>query len=205
MDITIENLDNIDLSELSKSQRKKYKKLLKKRNKELARKEIERKKKITKIITYASFIGIAIVIVFIFMIRAENQKKFLLVAPSIEIIPGEIDLGTISAAAGPVEVVFTLKNTGKSELKINNIVTSCMCTAASFIINGRESPVFGMHGNSLSWTAKIPPGETAELKVVYDPNFHANTRGQVTRSVDFNTNDPQHKQMQVRIRINVVA
>jgi hypothetical protein len=151
------------------------------------------------------FLGVIVILGIFLKLEIDKQREFLLNAPSLEITPKKIDLGTISATKGKVETSFVLENVGKNDLKIMQITTSCMCTEAYFIYKGKESPPFGMHNNVPGWSGKIPPGESAELKVVYDPNFHANTRGEVTRFVTFNTNDPNKKQATVKIRAFVVT
>ena len=205
MELSIANLDKVNISTLSKGQRKEYKKLKKQQEKNQATSEREKEKQRKKFIKIAIYIAIIAVVAVFFKLKSDKQKELLLNAPSLEILEDTIELGIISAGKGPVETSFTIKNTGQNNLKINNMVTSCMCTTASFIYNEKESPVFGMHNNPIGWTGEIPPGESAKLKVVYDPNFHANTRGYITRYVNFNTNDPKNKQVSVTLKTNVVA
>ena len=71
-----------------------------------------------------------------------------------------------------------------------------MCTSASLIYNGQESPKFSMsmHGNNPeNFELRIPPGETAQLKVYYDPNAHGKQKKpeiKITREVTIISNDP---------------
>jgi len=95
--------------------------------------------------------------------------------PKIEIENPKYDFGTVSQSDGIVSTFFTIKNTGGSDLVIENMDTSCMCTSASIIYNGIEGPRFGMsmHGeNPEDYELKIPSGESAQLKVYYDPMAH---------------------------------
>ncbi len=71
------------------------------------------------------------------------------------------------------------------DLIIDNMDSSCMCTSASVIYNGKEGPKFNMamHGNPKGWSVTIPPGDEAQLKIYYDPNAHKELRGPVTRTV----------------------
>lgn len=107
---------------------------------------------------------------------------------------GEIDIN-----GGIVEHTFTIKNSGESDLKLNNFITSCMCTEVQLSINGEESPRFGMHTNS-RWIGAIAPGETANVTVYFDPLFHGpDGTGVITRVISFNTNDSSTPQAELRV------
>jgi len=199
-----EDLDSADTSTMSKSERKKYKKLLKEKQKLEAQNQRESEKKRKSMMKWAIFIGIVVVIGIFVKVQADRKREFLLHSPSILISPTNVDMGTISAANGKVQAHYKVTNTGENDLSISNMVSSCMCTTANLRINGRESPTFGMH-NNVPWTGKIAPGETADLVVTFDPNFHANTRGEITRFVNFNTNDPSNPQQEVRLKTFVTA
>ena len=98
--------------------------------------------------------------------------------------------------------MMAIQNVGTEDLVIHNLDTSCGCTSASIIYKEVEGPKFGMsmHGtNPKNYRQVIPPGETANLKIYYDPNVHKDMRGAVTRSVSIFSNDPRHKQMEVKI------
>lgn len=103
------------------------------------------------------------------------------------------DFGDVSMARGLVKKNFVLKNEGEADLKISNISTSCMCTTAVLEIKGEKSPVFGMAGhgtNPAFWSTKLPPGQSANLEVIFDPNAHGpDATGQITRQINFSTND----------------
>src|SRR3989344_3428544 len=49
------------------------------------------------------------------------------------------DWGTIPYSGGNVSKTFTIKNTGTDSLKLTNIKTSCACTYAQVIIDGKTS------------------------------------------------------------------
>lgn len=80
--------------------------------------------------------------------------------------------------------VFAVQNTGATDLKIWNLVTSCGCTTAELS------------------SSVIPPGQRADLTVTFDPDFHP-TQGLVTRLVWFATNDPTQPWAEVRITAEV--
>ena len=93
------------------------------------------------------------------------------------------DWGTIPAIP-PVSQTFPIQNIGEKSLLITNVVTSCGCTVAALS------------------SSVIPPGQRADLKVTFDPNFHA-TQGPVTRLVWLETNDPDQPVVELRMDANV--
>jgi len=61
------------------------------------------------------------------------------------------------------------------------------------------------HGtNPKGYRLTIPPGDSADLKVYYDPNVHKDLRGLVRRSVSVYSNDPRNKVEEVVISANQV-
>lgn len=83
-----------------------------------------------------------------------------------------------------VECVFTLKNTGKRDLIIRNVKTSCGCTAVS-----PEKSV-------------VSPNETVPLKVVFNSK---GKRGRQNKAITVITNDPKNPTTILRISTNVQA
>ncbi len=79
--------------------------------------------------------------------------------------------GTISITGGPVAHLFRVLNVGEDDLEIAAIATSCGCTTARISAD------------------RIPPGESAELVVQFDPSFHPQA-GDYTREVYLYSNDP---------------
>lgn len=128
-------------------------------------------------------------------------------APIIEITPKMHDFNFVSQAKGMVNTTMTINNLGTQDLIINGMDTSCGCTSAAIVSNGIEGPQFSMtmHGtNPENWEQIIPPGESVQLRIYYDPNVHAKMRGAVARSVYIFSNDPRNKKMEVGIRANQV-
>ncbi|RJR15036.1 DUF1573 domain-containing protein [Candidatus Microgenomates bacterium] len=102
------------------------------------------------------------------------------------------DWGEIGLNDGNVEKVFTIKNEGSENLTLTNIATSCMCTTAQLALGDNESPLFGMHSKS-DYSMHVPPGEAAQLAVVFDPAFHGPSGvGPINRQVTVSTNDPKN-------------
>lgn len=124
--------------------------------------------------------------------------------PQIKIQPLSLDLGEVSVRGGTVTTLFDVKNVGDGELVIRDMETSCMCTEAALIVDGREGPKFGMRGHGarpVGWSAKLAPDEQATLKIYYDPTVHAGLRGPVTRVVRVHTNDPKRPYVDVAIEM----
>lgn len=105
------------------------------------------------------------------------------------------DWGNISMQKGKVEKTFQIENTGISDLKLYNVSTSCHCTTAQLILNGQESPLFGMNSKS-PYVMVVQKGSKADLKVVFDPAFHGpNGVGAISRRILVSTNDPGNAQL----------
>ncbi len=127
--------------------------------------------------------------------------------PEIEIVKEYFNFGTIKQSDGIVTTTFDIKNSGDSDLIIENLDTSCMCTSASLIYENKEGPIFGMsmHGdNPKDFKISIPPGETAILKVYYDPMAHGKQKQaeqSIVRTVTIISNDPIDFQKSVRIEL----
>ncbi len=126
-------------------------------------------------------------------------------SPLMKIIPASYNFGAVSVAKGVVSAVLDITNEGKGNLVIRNMKSSCMCTTATIIKDGVESPVFGMHSGPANWQQIIGPDETAQLKIYYDPTAHRELRGPVTRIITIYSNDPINSQNKVRIDVNQVA
>lgn len=185
---------------------KKEKYLLKKQNKDQERLNRTRSGKVKKIAVL--LVGILIIggiaLALINSLSGSNQEGNQ-GTPKIEINPQEHDAGTVSMAEGLVKHTYEIKNTGDGDLKIDDILTSCMCTTAILKVGNKESPKFGMHNNPTFWSQKIVPGETGQLEVTFDPAFHGpQGTGQIVRAVYLETNDPQDKRVEIKLIANVI-
>lgn len=142
----------------------------------------------------------------------EFRAKLLAQAPAdrpiISLSPATYDLGDVSQQKGKVFTLFNLKNEGKNDLIINKLETSCGCTSASIVFQNQEGPAFTMPGhgaeNPVNWSIAIPAGETAYLKVYYDPWVHPDFRGAATREISVFSNDPIDFEKKVLIELNQV-
>lgn len=114
------------------------------------------------------------------------------------------DWGNIPYEGGNVTKTFAIKNTGTDVLKLTNIKTSCACTYAQLIIDGKTSPKFGMHTTS-SWVGEVAAGKEASLTVVFDPAFHGPTGvGPMERLISVETNDLNNPSLEFSLKGVVV-
>lgn len=105
--------------------------------------------------------------------------------PQAQIPVVSYDFGEIPVSP-PVAYLYAIQNTGTADLHLSDLVTSCGCTTAELS------------------TSVIPPGQRADLKVVFDPGFHE-TVGPVTRVVWVVTNDPQQSVLEMQLQAHVLA
>jgi predicted RNA-binding Zn-ribbon protein involved in translation (DUF1610 family) len=124
--------------------------------------------------------------------------------PQIVLEPRHTDLGDVSTKEGKVETSITLKNTGQKDLIVDSFSTSCGCTTVSVVNNGQEGPVFGTGTPPEGWSTTIRPGETAELRVYYDPTFHQDARGPMMREIYVSSNDPVDPVVKAAIELEQV-
>lgn len=128
-------------------------------------------------------------------------------APKITAVEVKKDLGTISLKKGIVTTEFVVKNEGKSDLVVDKLSSSCGCTSASIVYQGKEGPRFYMAGHGQdapdpSWKISIAPGDEATVKVYYDPTVHPDLTGAVTREVSVHSNDPVDFETKLTITLN---
>lgn len=129
--------------------------------------------------------------------------------PVISLAPSSFDFGDVSQEEGVVTVLFSIENKGESNLTIDRLETSCGCTSASIIFQGKEGPIFNMPGHDINeqiegWQMTIAPGQKAQLKVYYDPNAHEDFRGVAIRTISVFSNDPIDFEKSVKIELNQV-
>ena len=111
----------------------------------------------------------------------ESEKAY----PIVEIEKAEYDFGEVERKGGSVSTEFIIRNTGGANLAIGDIVTSCGCTTADI-----SSKI-------------IPAGENAKLKVYFDPDFHKEPLGRLTRSVFVSTDDPNKEELEFKIFVKI--
>lgn len=82
--------------------------------------------------------------------------------------------GALSMGKGKVTHNYKIKNPTNSPVTIEKIFTSCMCTEATLINQGKRTGPFGMpgHGFGGNISETIGAGEEAVVEVVFDPAAH---------------------------------
>ena len=111
------------------------------------------------------------------LLTACNNK-----APQISIEPPLQDLGTQPQQL--IDLVFEVKNTGNADLVIEKVSVSCECTTAEL-----EKSI-------------IPPGESAELRVKFDP-AEDNLFGEIQRIIYLRSNDPIQPEAEAEFRVTI--
>lgn len=101
-------------------------------------------------------------------------------APQISIEPPLQDLGTQPQQL--IDLVFEVKNTGNADLVIEKVSVSCDCTSAELEKN------------------TIPPGETAKLRVKFDP-AEDNLFGDIQRIIYLRSNDQATPEAAAEFRV----
>jgi hypothetical protein len=121
------------------------------------------------------------------------------------------NFGTIGQSDGVVFTTFEFTNQGQSDLIIDKLSTSCGCTLAAIVYQGQEGPTFTMPGhgkdNPQNWSVAIKPGDTAQVKVYYDPNAHGQQQEPslaITRTISIFSNDPVDFEQQLRIDLEQI-
>ena len=138
-------------------------------------------------------VGIVLVVAvlggLIWLARPKQEAPVLPVAgPESALVAEEsqYDFGTISMAAGDVSHQFKIRNTGLEPVNIRKIYTSCMCTTAKLLMNGKSFGPYGMPGHGMipSLNQEIPAGGEAEMEVIFDPAAHGPAGvGKIERAV----------------------
>jgi hypothetical protein len=90
---------------------------------------------------------------------------------------GSIQQNTVVRAA------FSFKNTGNSLLVIDRVRTACGCT------------------NTMLSEKELRPGEQGLLEIAFDS---AGYKGKITRTVTVYTNDPDNREIKLKITANVL-
>lgn len=104
---------------------------------------------------------------------------------------GNYDFGSISMAAGKVTHQFKIKNTSVESVTIGKMYTSCMCTTATLIKDGKRFGPVSMpgHGAIPKINQVINPNEEVIVEVVFDPAAHGPAGvGRIQRSVKIENN-----------------
>ncbi len=105
------------------------------------------------------------------MVMADAASKS---AGSLTAAETKFNFGQISMARGKVTHRYPIRNVGTEPLLIRKLFTSCMCTTAALVKNGKTSDAYGMPGHTPIPTINVPinPHEEAFVEVIFDPAAH---------------------------------
>ncbi|KKR39210.1 MAG: Rhodanese-like protein [Parcubacteria group bacterium GW2011_GWC2_40_31] len=95
------------------------------------------------------------------------------------------DFGLVPQYGGVVEAKFKVRNDGVKTLEIGKITTSCSCTSASIS------------------SSAIASGESAEMIVRFDPDFHDEPKDIFKRTIFIPTNDPSTPEAEITIQVDI--
>ncbi len=121
-----------------------------------------------------------VIIVGAFLIFYNIQKKSSQ-PPTISFSEEEWDFGKVKEDERPVHI-FNIKNTGREELIISRVRSSCGCAA------------------TMLSSDNIQPGKSAELKVTFNPTGY---NGLVKKDIYIESNDPQLPKAKIAVIIEV--
>ncbi|MGB2782955.1 MAG: DUF1573 domain-containing protein [Atribacterota bacterium] len=126
-----------------------------------------------------TLISIAVIVgAFLIFYNIQNTSSQ---PPTISFSEEEWDFGKIKEDERPVHV-FTVKNTGREELIISRVRSSCGCAA------------------TMLSSDNIQPGKSAELKVTFNPTGY---NGIVKKDIYIESNDPQLPKAKITVTTEV--
>lgn len=135
--------------------------------------------------------------------RTSANPNSNLSANALEALETSYDFGKISMAQGLVEKIFKVSNSTSQEVTLERVTTSCMCTVAYVeTADSEEKGPFGMvgHGGSVPKVNEIiKPGESRNIRVVFDPNAHGPAGiGLINRVVTLEDNLGRNLELQIK-------
>ena len=104
--------------------------------------------------------------------------------PRLAVLPLEYDLGKIKQSGGVVSSTFAVRNDGGRDAQVSEVLTSCSCTTAEI-------------GKKI-----IKPGETADLKVIFDPNYHFEDEGRFFRTATIKYNGDSIAEAKIYVEVD---
>ncbi|MBI5215341.1 MAG: DUF1573 domain-containing protein [Ignavibacteriae bacterium] len=123
-----------------------------------------------------------IVFFVLILVATELLPSLLFSQAKIEVVGGtNFDFGEVSTG-NIVKRTVTLKNIGTDTLNVDEVSTSCGCTATLLSKN------------------RIPPKGNGTLEISFDSKKFS---GKVEKAVTFETNDPEHNKVRIIFTANV--
>jgi hypothetical protein len=106
-------------------------------------------------------------------------------APKISVEPASFDFGK-ALPGKTLEKQFSIRNFGDADLVIEQVTTTCGCTAALLDEQHRQ----------------LKPGQSGQLRVRLQTREYS---GRLVRSVMVRSNDPARKLLEIKVEANVQA
>ena len=128
---------------------------------------------------------------------------------SIGLDKTNFDFGTISQKSGLVDAFYGVTNTGRGDIILKELYTSCGCTKAQLLYaDGSVSGLYSMKGQANPQDfyvgRSIKPGETVKIKATFDPNAHGSQGvGYIKRNIMLDTNLKDNSLIQVSFEAEV--
>ena len=128
-------------------------------------------------------IGVMAVIMAVGAVYAWRIGTFEPKPARLVVLNAEYNFGKIKQSGGVVSSTFAVRNDGGRDAQVGEVLTSCSCTTAEI---GRKI---------------IKPGETADLKVIFDPNYHFEDEGRFfrTATIKYNSDTPAEAKIYVEV------
>ena len=136
------------------------------------------------------------------MVMADAASKS---AGSLAAAETKFSFGQISMTRGKVTHRYPIRNVGTEPLLIRKLYTSCMCTTAALVKNGKTSDAYGMPGHTPIPTINVPINaqEEAFVEVVFDPAAHGPAGvGPIDRIVTIENNAGQPLELEFSARVS---
>ena len=100
------------------------------------------------------------------------------------VLNAEYNFGKIKQSGGVVSSTFAVRNDGGRDAQVSEVLTSCSCTTAEI-------------GKKI-----IKPGETADLKVIFDPNYHFEDEGRFFRTATVKYNGDSLAEAKIYVEVD---
>jgi hypothetical protein len=151
-------------------------------------------------IAIVAFFGLLIVISKPDRSLSENPKGGKLAA-----VQTAYDFGAISMKDGKVKHIYEIKNASDKPLIITKLYTSCMCTTVELTAGTEKAGPFSMqgHGGTIpDIEVPLQPGQTAQVKAVFDPAAHGSAGvGDIKRSVFVSSQDNTNFELTFKAKV----
>lgn len=127
------------------------------------------------------FFLIGVIIILGSILVFSNIQTKSLLPPKLLVSEEEWDFGKVKSGEKPTHM-FIMKNEGEEDLIIEGVKESCSCIKTSIS------------------TARIKPGESAELKVIYDTTDY---QGKDEKHIHIYSNDSREPEKRINLYVEI--